>query len=103
MENILCFPQSYKLVLEIISKLIPTYISKLLIYDHLFIFSASDILEKSTFLKDWDAIHPNPWVPSEDHLYLKEPFIKAHPSKLLQNGTLNRMPILIGHTIGDGK
>ena len=61
------------------------------------------MLEKSTFLKDWDAIHPNPWVPSEDHLHLKEPFIKAHPLKLLQNGTLNRMPILIGHTIGDGK
>ena len=102
MENILFLPQSYKLVLEIISKPIPTYILKLFTTT-LFIFSASDILEKSTFLKDWDAIHPNPWVPSEDHLYLKEPFIKAHPLKLLQNGTLNRMPILIGHTIGDGK
>ena len=72
-------------------------------YLFFFIISASDILDKSTFLKDWDAIHPNPWVPCQDHLYLKEPFIKAHPMKLLQNGSLNRMPILIGHTIGDGK
>ena len=56
----------------------------------------------SAFLKDWDLVHPNPWVPCEDHDYLKQPFIRAHPIKMLQSGTFNRMPILIGHTADEG-
>ena len=68
----------------------------------IFFFSAAEILEMSAFLKDWDLVHPNPWVPCEDHEYLKQPFIRAHPIKMLQSGTFNRMPILIGHTADEG-
>ena len=55
------------------------------------------------FLKDWTLIHPYPWLPCEDHSYLKQPFISAHPLKMLKSGNYNKVPILIGQTCVDGK
>ena len=55
------------------------------------------------FLKDWNLIHPYPWLPCEDHSYLKQPFISAHPLKMLKSGNYNKVPILIGQTCLDGK
>ena len=58
--------------------------------------SVWDILEKSRFMDDLNDQKPNPWLPCID-----QAFVAGNPLEMLKNGSLNKMPVIIGHTLGN--
>ena len=61
-------------------------------------------MKHANFLGDWDVDCPNPWLPVVDGQFknIEMVFVPKNPYQIIQSGSFNKMPIIIGHVKDEG-